>query len=192
MNIYLITNTVNQKRYVGKTQKTIQARWKYHLREARYGSETHLHRAVRKYGVESFVVEPIDTAISVKELNEKERHWIAEYKTMEFGYNMTPGGEGTGHRHSPETIEKLRRAATNRTMEQRERYRQAQLGRTYAYKKRPSMVGNQNSKGMTYFHSESAKVAIGNANRGKVLSSKTRQKISEARSRCWTGQRNAH
>ena len=56
--IYKITNTVNGKSYVGKTEKTIQERWKGHLNNIKkYKDKLPLYRALDKYGKENFIIE---------------------------------------------------------------------------------------------------------------------------------------
>ncbi len=108
--IYLITNTVNGKVYVGLTTQTLSARWTGHLGEARRGAKTSLHCAIRKYGADSFTRREIHEANSKEELLALEIAEIAEYRSTEpeFGYNLTYGGEGV--RASPEAAEKLRQA----------------------------------------------------------------------------------
>lgn len=98
--IYKITNRLNGKMYIGQTCRTPEERWYDHKREAwRYN--TPMARAIIKYGWDNFQPEVIDTAITQKEANEKERYWIAYYKTCisvygndAKGYNLTPGGDG--------------------------------------------------------------------------------------------------
>jgi hypothetical protein len=49
--IYVVTNTVNGKVYVGKTTKPFDGRWKEHQRITRSKSKRHyLHNAIRKHG----------------------------------------------------------------------------------------------------------------------------------------------
>lgn len=49
---------------------------------------------MRKYGIENFSIEQIDTANSPEELGEKERAYIAHFNTrVPNGYNLTAGGE---------------------------------------------------------------------------------------------------
>jgi predicted GIY-YIG superfamily endonuclease len=38
--IYLITNTVNGKRYIGQTVRTLRQRWQQHVRDAKQGVDT--------------------------------------------------------------------------------------------------------------------------------------------------------
>lgn len=49
---------------------------------------------MRKYGVENFSIEQIDSADSSNELGEKERSYIKQFNTrVPNGYNLTAGGE---------------------------------------------------------------------------------------------------
>lgn len=97
MIIYKITNKINNKCYVGKTTKTLEWRWKVHIRHSKNVKYNALFpRAIAKYGEDNFILEIIDMAISLEELNEKEKYWIKYYKSYlkEYGYNLTLGGEG--------------------------------------------------------------------------------------------------
>ena len=69
--IYKITNKVNGKIYIGKTEKSIELRFKEHCREftkAR-SKDRPLYRAFNKYGVENFSIELVE----ITELPEKKR-----------------------------------------------------------------------------------------------------------------------
>ena len=48
--VYLITNTVNGKVYVGQTINGLSKRWKGHKNDVRKGSQNPLHRAIRCTG----------------------------------------------------------------------------------------------------------------------------------------------
>ena len=103
--IYLITNMVNKKNYVGQTTKTVEERWKTHLSEVRQPrSERYsLYRAIRKYGEDSFCVEQLHKVESktVEELqaclNELEILEIERHKSYDSGYNLTKGGRTFYH-----------------------------------------------------------------------------------------------
>ena len=98
--IYKISNTQNDKIYIGQTTKSIDLRFRQHLAKAdyyvnRYGNNTykyvHLYLAMNKYGKECFSIEQIDTAESQAELDQKETYWITFYDAVNTGYNMLPG-----------------------------------------------------------------------------------------------------
>lgn len=66
-----------------------------------------------------FDIEMIDTAESLKELNEKEIYWINQLdaRNPSIGYNICKGGESgpggpmmLGHKHSEETKQKMRKS----------------------------------------------------------------------------------
>lgn len=95
--IYLITNKVNGKKYVGQSQDVLN-RWKQHLRVA-FNEKAHNHQfalycALRKYGVTNFTFEIIELCDS-SILNEREVYWVEHYHSYTHGYNCTRGGDGT-------------------------------------------------------------------------------------------------
>ena len=90
MWIYKITNIQNQKVYIGQTIRPIDQRFKRHLNDALHNIlDTHLARAIRKYGKDSFTIQVIDSATSQDELNQKEQYWIRYYNSVKEGYNET-------------------------------------------------------------------------------------------------------
>ena len=92
--IYKITNTLDNKIYVGQTTRNITERWREHKSRSAPSDGTYLHNAIAKYGEDNFVIEEIDTC-SDDELNNREIEWIAILDTMyPNGYNLTKGGEG--------------------------------------------------------------------------------------------------
>ena len=77
MYIYKITCKVNNKIYIGQTKNSIKSRFENHIKNALNNNlNTHLARAIRKYGKENFIVEQIDSANTSYELTEKEYFWI--------------------------------------------------------------------------------------------------------------------
>ena len=91
--IYLITNTHNGKRYVGKTTQQLEKRWYQHRRNAASGKNTWLYKAIRKYGEDAFTVVPV-----CEGGNDEERAIIAQLKPE---YNLTTGGDGGDTSASP-------------------------------------------------------------------------------------------
>lgn len=97
--IYKITNKINQKSYIGKSTN-IEERWNYHKTHFNYEKEYEkpLYKAFRKYGLENFIFEIIETLTETEyqeKINQKESYWIEYYNTYgSTGYNGTKGGDG--------------------------------------------------------------------------------------------------
>src|SRR5271167_2728566 len=115
--VYKITNLINGKLYIGKTDNLAE-RWQSHLWHADTGGGYALHRSIRKYGKDNFKISIIEEFDTEKEALNREVYWIAEYKTNILkhgrvaGYNMTDGGDGTSGPKNEEWIAKI--AASNR------------------------------------------------------------------------------
>lgn len=94
--IYVITNDINGKQYVGKTTDTIEKRFKTHLEEyQKFRCEKRpLYAAMNKYGIEHFSVQQLEEC-DLTILNKREQYWIKQLNTFHNGYNATLGGEGT-------------------------------------------------------------------------------------------------
>jgi len=113
MFIYKLTNTLNNKIYIGLTTESISERCRKRIAEAKYrdSRNSYILNAIRKYGSEVFNVEQIDTANSLAELRQKEIFYIQQYNSTDrkIGYNLTKGGEGNlGLKMSDETKDKIR------------------------------------------------------------------------------------
>lgn len=104
--VYLITNLVNGKKYVGITHNSIEQRFQEHLAKSRCkNGNWKLHRALRKYGFDNFKLELLEDNISKEQIGERETYYIGLYDTLNSGYNMTLGGAGTsGYKHNPEHV----------------------------------------------------------------------------------------
>lgn len=88
--IYLISNLVNGKKYVGQTTRTVEERFKEHA-----AADSAIGKAIQKYGVENFRYGVIVTCYSKEELDAQEIHYIAALKSkVPTGYNLTDGGDG--------------------------------------------------------------------------------------------------
>jgi hypothetical protein len=107
--IYLVTNDLTGKKYVGLTVQTLERRWTYHLEQAAASniqSDVSLHAAIREFGAASFAIAQIDQGMSKVDLEEKERHWIKNLKTLvPNGYNITLGGESGGSNKQPKEVD---------------------------------------------------------------------------------------
>jgi len=94
LSIYLYTNKINGKQYIGQTRNAVKKRHAAHVRDALVKeSHYYFHNALRSEGVENFKMEVIDTASTLQELNLKETYWILKLKTLRpEGYNLNTGG----------------------------------------------------------------------------------------------------
>jgi len=100
--IYLTTNTVNNKIYIGQTTRSDK---KY------IGSGLMIKRAIKKYGKNAFITETLDSAMNQKELDAKEICWI-DKKQPE--YNLQKGGRGG--KHSDATRLKMSESHTGKNL----------------------------------------------------------------------------
>ena len=93
--IYKITNDINGKLYIGKTNRSIETRFQEHINFSKRAYKNRpLYDAMNKYGVNHFHIEQIDICETDEEASTKEIYWIAYYDTYRYGYNATLGGEG--------------------------------------------------------------------------------------------------
>ena len=93
MEIYKITNKINGKVYIGKTEGNIKKRWQEHCKD--YTKERckdrPLYRAMNKYGIEHFHIEQLEETDNA---SEREIYWIEQKQSFKHGYNATMGGDG--------------------------------------------------------------------------------------------------
>lgn len=90
---------MGEPKYIGFTTGTLKKRWGEHCSASKRNSQYVLHKAIRKYGKESFTIEKIYCSTDIEHtLKVMEPKLILEYNTNYQGgngYNMTMGGEGT-------------------------------------------------------------------------------------------------
>ena len=93
--IYVITNLINNKQYVGQTTRFRERMWEH---EKDHRTNSVLHQAIEKYGTDNFQVDIVEECAE-DQLNEREIYWINQLGTYHVGYNLTRGGDGhTGDR----------------------------------------------------------------------------------------------
>lgn len=100
--VYCYTNKQNNKKYIGITSRSMEEREASHIYESKNKSNkcynAPFKRAIRKYGIEGFDREIIETVETLDEACELEKYYIKTYKTYykyknSNGYNATLGGE---------------------------------------------------------------------------------------------------
>jgi group I intron endonuclease len=133
MFVYLITNTINGKRYVGQTTNSLEFRFSQHRRQ---NDCRCLYAAIKKYGEENFLIEAICEPSTLELMNEIESEYIERYNTLvPNGYNLTVGGVAPKHHEDTKKKMSLSHlgkphpgAVYNWTPEMREKRRQKYRG----------------------------------------------------------------
>lgn len=114
--VYMASNTVNGKRYIGATSRGLAVRRSKHLSDAkaaRPGCRV-FNAAIRKYGADAFTWSILATISSHDDMMIEEVRLIREIAPE---YNITRGGNGViGVPRTPEWTEKIARALRGRKM----------------------------------------------------------------------------
>lgn len=89
--IYVTTNLINGKRYIGKhcySKKEIDPNY--------IGSGLNLQKSIKKYGIQNFTCKVIEYCDDIKTLNKQEKYWIQYYNATcsDMFYNIASGGDG--------------------------------------------------------------------------------------------------
>lgn len=105
--IYLWTNNINGKVYVGQTQN-------FYQRMRQYMNQNDSHRiigqAINKYGFDNFDIEILEKDLPLKELNMREQYWMDYYQSYNRsnGYNLcTEAGTTRGYKHTQQAKEMM-------------------------------------------------------------------------------------
>ena len=160
--IYVVTNKVNGKQYVGQTTVGAVNRWYNHKADAKSGRGRLIGRAIRKYGLENFTFDVVSTSDNQDDLNVQEVAWIAQCGSrVPNGYNLKEGG--ARGKQAPESIEKIR---------------VAQKGKPRHTPESKAKIGDANRGKIL---SEETKSKMGASKKGVPKSLETRQKLSVAR-----------
>jgi len=166
--IYLLTNTIDKKQYIGFTTKSLEFRFEQHKSAARNGVKSYLYNAIRFHGIDNFTSEIIYMSEDDNYcLKKAEVILIADYNTKKpNGYNMTNGGEGTlgrTYNHSESTKQKISKS-----------HKKLNKKRTIEEKLHLSILNTGK------IHSESTKQKISISNTGKIRSAEARQNMSKS------------
>jgi len=108
--IYMITNKINNKKYIGQTIRGINDR----ISDYKNGQgNDYLNNSIKKYGWGNFEFKVIDNGETIDELNSKEIRYILEYNTTDknFGYNIEAGGRNAIA--ALETLDKMSKSHLN-------------------------------------------------------------------------------
>lgn len=191
-SIYLITNKINNKKYVGQTWKKISYRWQEHSTKEK--SCVKLNRAIKKYGKDNFSVELLAICSSQYIADYLESYYIQEYNSIKAGYNIREGGshgklsESTkskiskalkGRTISPETIEKYRNR--KQTQETKNKIGAKTKGQVLTDEHKNAITISNSNR----IISEETKQKHSKNNKDKIVSEETKLKMSEAAKQRW-------
>jgi group I intron endonuclease len=179
MLVYCIKNIINNKEYIGLTIRTLEERWKQHIRESnREGGwewNTPLGNAIKKYGKDSFEVFVLEECSSETEMKQKEIWLIRERKSLasETGYNLTLGGDGRlGYKLSEETKRKIGEGNFGKIMSDDARAKMSIAAKKRCVGKPSPMDGKK--------HTDDSLKKISESSKGRVFSEESRRKKSES------------
>ncbi len=177
--IYFILNKISLKLYIGSAAYLVRRKSEHFSRLSKnIHHNEHLQRAYNFYGAEAFNFIIIELA-PLDKLIELEKFYIAKHRTTEeeFGYNKCEAGSGMhGRKHSPETIEKMRKA---------------KIGQVISEKQKIKISNTLKAKNLKMSAEHKEKLRIANKKRKyKQVSEETRALMSKNRKgKKWTENR---
>ena len=168
--VYIHTNKVNGKRYVGITRQSVQERW----RDGKgYKHCVLFDRAIKKCGWDGFNHEIYASGLTEKEAQNMEKLLIKQLQTQnpEFGYNISDGGSTTNF--SEEGLRKL--------SEKKKGPLNPNYGKVYTAEERARISEQTRGERNPNYgrkHTEEERRKMSEANLGRHLSDETKQKIA--------------
>jgi len=176
-SIYLIKNLINEKIYVGMTTCPINKRFKQHEYKSKRNSRCPVHLAISKYGINSFSIALLENCL-LNILGEREIYWIKKLNSMNIGYNLTKGGNGSRY-HTNEIKEKISKSL---------------LGHKLSEQTKEKISCSLRNKKLTPEHRKNISNALNKndvvlkrslAMLGKIHKKQTKEKISIAIKKLW-------
>lgn len=174
--IYLVTNLLNSKKYVGITKFSIEERFLQHTKRGFLLTE-----AIKKYGKQKFSVELVEKVESPEKAYKLEQYYIEKYNTKSpNGYNLTNGGDGI---FGWEVTEKYRQECSTKVKQLHKEKKVGMYGKIHTEETKKKMSESSKGKPKPWLIgrkvSEETKEKIRQVNLGKTHSEETKKKISE-------------
>lgn len=200
--IYIITNTINDKVYVGQAQD-LYIRTKHHISDER---NPLLKKAFKKYGLDKFTINVLEKC-EIEKLDDREQYWMDYYEVTnrDKGYNICPIAGSTrgvkksqeerkqmserasqrigdlnpfyGKKHSEETKEKIRKRKLNQKVSEETKLKlsQAHTGKKFSEERKMAISKGLKGKKRTKEHCEH----ISESKMGSTLSEEHKASISK-------------
>lgn len=182
--IYAIKNRINNKMYVGKSVN-IKKRKSYHFWLLRTNNHFNpkLQSAFNKYGEENFEFVILEKC-NKDELDDKEIKYINRYNTINDGYNICEGGEGSlGRTLSEETKQKISNANTGRKQDEVAKKRKSEimkeLWKTAEYRKKMKQRPKPKPWNKGRRHTEEEKKHLSEKLKGRRITEEHKKKLHE-------------
>lgn len=120
--VYVHTNKINGKKYVGQTSIKPERRWN---NGNGYKTQPYFYRAIQKYGWDNFDHEIISSGLTQEEADNFEILLIDKLNTLDnrYGYNTCSGGRIGGHPQTEETRKKMSETRTGKKLSDYHRQR---------------------------------------------------------------------
>ena len=200
--IYIITNTINDKVYVGQAQD-LYIRTKHHISDER---NPLLKKAFKKYGLDKFTINVLEKC-EIEKLDDREQYWMDYYEVTnrDKGYNICPIAGSTrgvkksqeerkqmserasqrigdlnpfyGKEHSEETKEKIRKRKLNQKVSEETKLKlsQAHTGKKFSEERKMAISKGLKGKKRTKEHGKH----ISESKMGSTLSEEHKASISK-------------
>ena len=196
--IYIITNIINEKQYVGLTRRGVEKRWpEYERKYVNTLPHGDIQRVIDRYGIENFKFELLYNLLieDEKYLKYMEKYFVAEYDTFNNGYNMDKGGTDGVSFHTEETKKRISEKVSGKNNPMYGNKRKGLNGWKWSEesKQRSSeihmglMAGDKHPNWGKHL-SEDTRRKISKANKGNIgpnlgkpMSDLTKKKLSEAK-----------
>lgn len=185
MIIYMATNRLDGKEYVGQTINNLKQRRNEHIGASlNKRDNNYFHSAIRKHGPENFDWEIIQECNSIDQLNRLEIFYIGYYDTFGNGYNLTNGGKNI--LASEETKKRISDAVKGQN--------NPFYGKTHSILSREKITEAGKNRGPvsdeTRKKMSDAQRGENNANYGKTMSDAQKKKLSKAQKGKYMGKNN--
>ncbi len=182
--VYAIKNRTNNKMYIGQSVN-VRKRKSYHLWLLRTNNHFNpkLQSAFNKYGEENFEFVILEKC-NKDELDDKEIKYINRYNTINDGYNICEGGEGSlGRTLSEETKQKISNANTGRKQDEVAKKRKSEimkeLWKTAEYRKKMEQRPKPKPWNKGRRHTEEEKKHLSEKLKGRRITEEHKKKLHE-------------